>query len=270
MPHATTPKCAHCWPRIDDGPTRRAIATERALLAARGGGCHQHFGATQLHVPGLGDLLRWREAGAGDAAQLQLAAGIAAAASRRRARCVGRQRTATAAPPRPLPDAAGRCAQALASARAVFIAHPRALPAYAGDLDAAAVNRCAHLWVPGTATWFELARRGVWIEGCAEGLGFETLAQHAGRAAAAVAGADRLAGPDARRRAAAGWSSGQVLATYASEGGGAGAAGRRVACVLAQRARSSHTGGQDWPRTCIMPVLPAGPPRGCARRACER
>ncbi len=205
---------------IDDAPTRRAVAVERALLAARGGGCHQQFGATQLHVPGLGDLLRWREAGAGDAAQMQWQPesplpppGTVCAA--------WDGSTATPAQPRPTPDAASHCAQALASARAAFIAHRNALPAYAGDLDAAAVNRCAHLWVPGTATWFELARRGLWIEGCAEGLGFETLA--------ATLAAPLLQLPAMQEwlilthtAAAAGWSDGQVLATYTSDGGGHG------------------------------------------------
>jgi porphobilinogen deaminase len=48
---------------IDDAATRQAIDAERALLAARGGGCHQKFGATQVQVEGLGSLLYVREAG---------------------------------------------------------------------------------------------------------------------------------------------------------------------------------------------------------------
>src|SRR5258705_4272023 len=48
---------------IDDPATRAGIGVERALLAERGGGCHQRFGATQLQVEGLGPLLYLREAG---------------------------------------------------------------------------------------------------------------------------------------------------------------------------------------------------------------
>lgn len=48
---------------IDDPATRHSIAAERALLAARGGGCHQQFGATHRFIPGLGGLLYTREAG---------------------------------------------------------------------------------------------------------------------------------------------------------------------------------------------------------------
>ena len=31
------------------------------------------------------------------------------------------------------------------------------------------------MWTSGTASWFKLARMGIWVEGCAEGLGFEAL-----------------------------------------------------------------------------------------------
>jgi hypothetical protein len=31
------------------------------------------------------------------------------------------------------------------------------------------------VWAAGTKTWFELAKKGVWVEGCADGLGLETL-----------------------------------------------------------------------------------------------
>ena len=48
---------------IDDAPTREAIEAERALLAQRGGGCHQRFGATQVQVDALGALLYVRDAG---------------------------------------------------------------------------------------------------------------------------------------------------------------------------------------------------------------
>jgi hydroxymethylbilane synthase len=52
----------------------------------------------------------------------------------------------------------------------VFIANDRALP------DAwCAAARETRVWVPGAATWFRLAERGIWVEGCAEGLGFDAL-----------------------------------------------------------------------------------------------
>src|SRR5450631_2243651 len=47
---------------IDHAPTRRAVDVERALLAERGGGCHQRYGATQVELPGVGALLYQRAA----------------------------------------------------------------------------------------------------------------------------------------------------------------------------------------------------------------
>src|SRR5579863_6380214 len=52
---------------IDHAPTRAAVAIERALLAQRGGGCHQRFGATQIELPGVGTLLYLRDGGDADA-----------------------------------------------------------------------------------------------------------------------------------------------------------------------------------------------------------
>ena len=154
---------------IDDSVTRRAIEVERAQLAQRGGGCHQRFGATQVMVEGLGALLYLRDADDRGSADPEL-------------------RWTAPAPPgvpvRPwdgsdqsplhsegVSNAAALCARALAKAGAVFVAHRRALP----PLPTAELNRCAHVWVSGTETWFALAARGVWVEGCAEGLGFNHL-----------------------------------------------------------------------------------------------
>ena len=192
---------------IDDPATRAAIGAERALLAERGGGCHQRFGATQVEVEGLGSLLYVREADANGALDPQ-------------------QRWVLPPPPRaplrpwdgstqPAPEpvaievAASECAQRLASCGAAFIAHRRALP----QLGAAQVNRCPHIWVSGTESWFALAARGVWVEGCAESLGFAALRP--------TIAAPLLALPPARQwlaltneEAAAGWGEVPVLATY--------------------------------------------------------
>src|ERR1700733_4608329 len=51
---------AHLLAQLDHAPTRRAVDCERAMLAERGGGCHQRFGATQIEVPELGALLYLR------------------------------------------------------------------------------------------------------------------------------------------------------------------------------------------------------------------
>ncbi len=154
---------------IDDWTTRVAIDEERALLAERGGGCHQRFGATQVQVEGLGALLYLREADEQGAGPPELRWHPPAPP---RAPVRAWDGSAQPAPAiESLPGASAECARRLAAAPAAFVAHRRALP----ELAAAEVNRCPHLWVSGTETWFALAARGVWVEGCAESLGFREL-----------------------------------------------------------------------------------------------
>jgi hydroxymethylbilane synthase len=192
---------------IDDAATRQAINAERALLAARGGGCHQKFGATQVQVEGLGSLLYLREAGEQGAAAPQL---LWTLPPPPRAAAPSWDGSLQAAP-----EALGiagieaECAQRLAWAPAVFIAHRRALP----QLPAAQVNRCPHIWVSGTESWFALGARGIWVEGCAEALGFAALNT--------TLAAPLLGLPPAtewlaltNQEAAAGWGQVPVLATY--------------------------------------------------------
>ena len=83
---------------IDDAPTRAAVAAERALLAERGGGCHQRFGATQVDVPGLGSLLYVREDGeAGEGGSASRPSSCAGLRPSRRRRWRRRARPGTAA-----------------------------------------------------------------------------------------------------------------------------------------------------------------------------
>lgn len=199
---------------IDDAPTRRAVAAERALLAERGGGCHQRFGATQIEVPELGALLYLREAQQ-HAGQIELgppelrwtpSSPLPAPMGPVRAWDGSRAE-------RPVAEAieAGRTrsAQALPTARALFITHRRALPE--GQADA--IPASAHVYVPGMDTWHALARQGVWVEGCAEGLGASALEPLLAEPLLQLP-----ALPDwliyTHAEAAGGWSWGEVISTY--------------------------------------------------------
>jgi hypothetical protein len=159
--------------RLDDAATRAAVSAERAILAARGGGCHQRLGATQVAVPGLGALLHLREAAddGGITSSLRWQPATALPAPGAVTAVWDGTRTPASAPV-PLPDAVAQCASALATHKALFIAHRRALPE---ALVPQAVAAAPAVWVPGIETWQALARRGLWVQGCAEGLGFETL-----------------------------------------------------------------------------------------------
>jgi hydroxymethylbilane synthase len=198
--------------RIDDPATRRAVEVERALLAQRGGGCHQRFGATQIELPELGALLYERDSDAqGHALPVPpvrwtpqhalepAAAGINAWDGSR----------ATPLPTEPIEDAVARCALTLRDSPALFVAHRRALPQHPSVQVAAAT----HVWVPGVATWQALAERGVWVEGCGEELGFAALEPLLAQPLLQLPSLDRWT-ILTHAEAAAGWSSGQVLATY--------------------------------------------------------
>jgi hydroxymethylbilane synthase len=200
--------------RIDHAPTRRAVDAERALLAMRGGGCHQRFGATQIELPGVGTLLYQRagaEPGANfeaGASQLQWTPEQPLAAPQGTARPWDGSRAARALV-EPIESGIARCRQRLKTATALFVAHRRALP----EDDSIQINSAAHVWVPGIDTWQALAERGVWVEGCAEGLGFATLEPMLVEPLLQLPPRDQWT-VLTHAEAIAGWPAGEVIATY--------------------------------------------------------
>jgi hydroxymethylbilane synthase len=156
---------------LEDPATRGAIAVERQLLAEHGGGCHQRFGATLQWLPAMGGLLHvaGRSATDRDLAERRWLPETGLAALPRDTRIwdgSAAAKTATS----PLSDAPALAAQP--ATRAVFIAHWHALPE-----GAAASLHDRAIWTSGTTSWFELAAKGVWVQGCAEGLGAEAAAR---------------------------------------------------------------------------------------------
>ena len=199
---------------IDHLPTRRAVDVERALLAMCGGGCHQRFGATQIELPGVGTLLYQRAGGESGAAlesgtaQLQWTPEQPLDAPAGTVRPWDGSQAARAGV-EPIAAGIARSAQRLKTATAVFVAHRRALP----EDDSIQINAAAHVWVPGIDTWRALAGRGVWVEGCAEGLGFAALEPLLAEPLLQLPARDQwtvLTHLDA----VAGWPAGEVIATY--------------------------------------------------------
>jgi hydroxymethylbilane synthase len=218
---------------MDHIPTRRAVNAERVLLAERGGGCHLRFGATQIEVADLGALLYLREGGI-TAEERPIGDATADGCSQLRwtpespltePTSVVRAWDGSRAPRAAIePLAAGleRCRQRLPAARALFVAHRHALPQGAAGL----IDPAAHIWVSGLASWQALAERGLWVEGCADGLGFATLEpllQEALLQLPPLAGWTVLT----HAAAASGWSEAQVIASYRhqDETDGPGSAG---------------------------------------------
>jgi hydroxymethylbilane synthase len=157
--------------KLHDLRTARQISAERQILSDWGGGCHQRFGATAIEFQDGKDLLWIRGVKSDESFVQELRwtppQGISEAAG---AQGVSEQSY-------PLSwDGSEWKAQAEVIAQgesfhlapAVFVAHHRALtPECISQME----NR--RVWTSGTASWFKLASQGVWVEGCAEGLGFE-------------------------------------------------------------------------------------------------
>ncbi len=145
---------------ISDQPTWDAVMKERDVLAAYGGGCHEAVGATVLpraygHVvsirgrPCTGRQEEgWSLLEAGSIPPPAQAAKIWPRADERHH---GARRPLDAMPP----DGNG----------GYWIARAEALP----ERWPVSVDR--FVWVAGTTTWRRLAARGIWVHGCADGLG---------------------------------------------------------------------------------------------------
>jgi hydroxymethylbilane synthase len=258
---------------LDDPATRRALTAERALLAERGGGCHQRFGATQVEVPGLGTLLYRREAREREQAQPPRLEWVPEPALEPAGAVTAWDGSRVDKPQYEMIEGGvTQAARALPNAPAAFIAHRRALPA----LSAQRVNACLHLWVPGVETWFALAALGLWIEGCADGLGLNSLQGLLAEPLLALPPAPRWT-VLTHEGATGGYEVGEVIATYRHVPGDTGARAQIAAAShlfwssraqfdrwhLVARRDAHHACGPgktyDYLRTLTLPQLRAFP-----------
>lgn len=152
---------------IHDQATSQQVARERQLLADWGGGCHQRFGATALATKELGELffVRGRKPDSTFVEDLQWEV---PRAMREREFCStpvpfwdGSQWSAQTASPVDHVQPEGL------SSAALFVAHSRAVEGVGIS------SSPSRLWVSGVKSWKKLAKRGLWVEGCMEGLGFD-------------------------------------------------------------------------------------------------
>jgi hydroxymethylbilane synthase len=182
---------------ISDEPTWTAVLREREILADFGGGCHEAVGATVL-VRDYGDVtsVRARMAGRPDRIAWML-------------------RARTVAPPPapasaifPRPDERDRAVRRPLAVRApagrpdLWVARADALP------PEWPIGEDQLVWAAGGRTWDRLAARGIWVNGCADGLGDQESP-----------GVDRLAGRAVEWRRVTHTASGdpEALATYVVE-----------------------------------------------------
>ncbi len=146
---------------ISHEPTRIACEQERAILTLHGGGCHEAIGASVL-IRDYGVITSVRGRGpSGETVERWTL-----------------ERSDPAAPARapmthiwPRPDELGKAIRRPLVAsidtheRGLWVTRAEALPGSLGPDPARVV------WAAGIRTWAKLATRGVWVHGCADGLG---------------------------------------------------------------------------------------------------
>lgn len=153
------PAVSECIRAINDEPTWRAARAERDILTSLGGGCHEAIGATVLirdygtitsvraRMPGMGDRSTWTLST--DLPTPPMTS-VSMVWPRPDERHLARRHTLAV----PLPSDSG-----------LWIARADALP----DSERPSLDQV--VWVAGVRTWHRLAARGIWVHGCADGLG---------------------------------------------------------------------------------------------------
>lgn len=165
--------------KLDDAGSRQEVEVERAILKRSGGGCHQRFGASALTLEGAGKILLIKGkdmAGAvmdeviwespakptvSDGRRIQAWDG-----SVHRSEKVSRGQSAVQEAIADVPLAT------LQETSAIFVAHSRAVPT--AEISKA-ISQGQRIWAAGTQSWFKLAEKGIWVEGCAEGFGWDHI-----------------------------------------------------------------------------------------------
>lgn len=190
--------------RLHDPGSARRAALERQLLSDWGGGCHQKFGATAVAF-GKSEILYIRGIKP-DGVFVEETRWEAASPGRRiaseRAWDGSQWRPENRTEALPLSDHAG-------VGPAVFVAHARAVH----DDALARMLLSSRLWTSGTSSWEKLARRGLWVEGCAEGMGFEELRATLTEPVLGLPAEEEWS-VLTHERAAEGWPRAKVVPTY--------------------------------------------------------
>lgn len=197
--------------KMHHAPTAEQVLRERKLLEQWGGGCHQRFGATAITSSELGELFFVRGV-RGTKPDHQFVDEFHWN--------VPPPTPSGMHPIRPWDGPSKRNITPLITQiedlgipvdrpEALFVSHSRALPAGSLPSD-------WRVWTSGVQSWFRMAERGIWVEGCAEGLGFEELVTTLREPVLCLPPFEdwKILTHEAASR---GWSAGQVISTYRIE-----------------------------------------------------
>ncbi|MBL7717046.1 MAG: hydroxymethylbilane synthase [Bdellovibrionales bacterium] len=183
--------------KLDHATSRAEVAAERAILRRSGGGCHQKFGASALTLDGVGKVLviRGRDQAGVEMNEIQWdrpakPAGLGASGAAGGAAAGAAGGTAAAGGVRAWDGSLHRAEKAtrgqsaiqeatharldpVSQASCVFVAHSRAVPT--AEVAAAISGPGQRVWTAGVQSWWKLAEKGIWVEGCAEGFGWDHI-----------------------------------------------------------------------------------------------
>jgi len=199
--------CRQLLQSIHHPETEFLVGIEQALLREHAGDGGAELGATAVTHPELGYVarLRGRTTSSTHAVRITCTARDEPESSDDRQQWNGNV-WARSTQKRPITGAAERACN---QAEALFIAHADALTE--GRVPAA--TRC---WTSGKESWMRLANQGVWIEGCADNLGFESIGELLASAVLHLPPLSRWTALT-HRDAVTGWASSgikNVVATY--------------------------------------------------------
>lgn len=197
--------------RIHDARTETAISDERRVLREWGGGCHLSLGATFVDHPVLGSLfsVRGRRPTGERIEEFHWSAPVVREAAQWEpsdAWSAPEDRADESLMRLPTPE----LTESRLSGAFVFVAHFNAV-----SEQVAPALKDARVWCSGTTSWERLARMGVWVEGCAESLGYEFIERTVALPVLRLGGFERAI-VLTHDLAASTWPVGQVVATYRS------------------------------------------------------
>lgn len=144
-----------------------ALSNERELLRTFGGGCHQRFGAVSLNAGGENILIANGKDEHGESVEMMRFSVPNVLREKRMFAASDFMRDFFTTEYAEIPNNDSFHL----SSDAVFVSHHRA--AYREPV--LHELRRKRVWTAGTRTWFELAKRGVWVEGCSDGFGLKFL-----------------------------------------------------------------------------------------------
>ncbi len=148
---------------INDHDLLQACIAEKRLAQAYGTGCDQRFGVSHLRAGSRSFL--FAQGRDGRNRQLRYWQGLPAHTREVRKLFSTTDHMADFFQYEYLPTAGELTTEVVFIANHKSMAGPHPIPIREGQ----------RVWAAGTRTWLELARKGIWVEGCADALGLESL-----------------------------------------------------------------------------------------------